>query len=223
MTDTDDMLIENLETINLKFFQEYIKSKLKLLFVDTDVKTEWDAMKDERALNIYSPRLDIAVGPFATYQRLESDYNAMFLVDRTRMFVEQLIAYNRENLTRYGYFVEPREYDEVIYQNSNARCFMAIEIENKVSRKHLMGGAINAAALGRLGVVIPWTEDKLRAFVRLVRYLYYLKEADKNTFNTTNLIIVTKEQFHTALLNALSEKELQKNDPNVLSPFKEII
>ena len=29
-------------------------------------------------------------------------------------------------------------------------------IENRVSRKHLMDGAINASALGRIGVVLPW-------------------------------------------------------------------
>ncbi|WP_339218583.1 hypothetical protein [Paenibacillus sp. FSL W7-1332] len=44
---------------------------------------------------------------------------------------------------------------------------MAIEIEHLVSRKHLMGGAINASALGRFGVVIPWSEEKLRAFIKI--------------------------------------------------------
>lgn len=194
----------SLAEVELKIYQDYLKSKMKILFPNVDIKTEWHAMRDERDLNIYSPRIDLAVGPFATHERLESAYNDMLSLDYTRIFVEQLINCNRDNLIRYGDFVEPSRYEEVIYQNLNSRCFMAIEIENKVSRKHLMGGAINASALGRIGVVIPWTDDKLKAFVRLVRYLHYLKEADKNTFNTTNLLIVTKEQFHTALAEVLN-------------------
>ncbi|MFN7253338.1 MAG: hypothetical protein ACK4M9_21565 [Anaerobacillus sp.] len=199
----NDINLEDLGEVKLKIYQEYLKGKLEILFPNTAVRTEWDAMRDERALNIYSPRVDVAVGPFATHQRHELDYNDMFSVNRIRDFVERLITYNRDNLYRYGDFVEAGTCENIIYQNLNARCFMAIEIENKVSRKHLMGGAINASALGRLGVVIPWTDDKLKAFVRLVRYLHYLKEADKNTFNTTNLLIVTKEQFHTALSDVI--------------------
>ncbi|PKG24375.1 hypothetical protein [Niallia nealsonii] len=203
MCQIPDINLEDLGEVKLKCYQEYLKEKLKLLFPNTDVRTEWNAMRDERALNIYSPRVDVAVGPFATHQRHEFEYNEMFRIDSIRNFVERLITYNRDNLYLYGDFVEAATYDNAIYQNLNARCFMAIEIENEVSRKHLMGGAINASALGRLGVVIPWTDDKLKAFVRLVRYLHYLKEADKNTFNTTNLLIVTKEQIHTALADII--------------------
>ncbi|MCK0473851.1 hypothetical protein [Halalkalibacter sp. APA_J-10(15)] len=195
----DDINFKKFGEVKLEEYQEYIKGQLEVLFPNSDVKKEWNAMREERALNIYSPRVDVAVGPFATHGRYGMDYDEMFNVDSTCEFVQHLITYNRDNLNRYGDFVEADTYESVIYQNSNARCFMAIEIENKVSRKHLMGGAINASALGRLGVVIPWTDDKLKAFVRLVRYLHFLKKVDKNTFNTTNLLIVTKEQFHTAL------------------------
>ncbi|BCC10827.1 MULTISPECIES: hypothetical protein [Bacillus cereus group] len=195
---TDETIeINNLDQMSLKQYQEYIKNQLQVLYRQNEIKTEWNAMKGAREFNIYSPRIDVAVGPFAIYERYETEYDEMF--SGSKVFIEKLIEFNRDNLTRHGYFVEPHIYEEIMSQNRNARCFMAIEIENQVSRKHLMGGAINASALARVGIVIPWTDDKLNAFVRLVRYLHYLKLADKNTFNTTNLLIVTKEQFLEAL------------------------
>ncbi|MBT2289152.1 hypothetical protein J7E73_08400 [Paenibacillus albidus] len=83
---------------------------------------------------------------------------------------------------------------------------MAIEIENFVSHKHIMGGAINASALGRIGVVMPWSQEKLRLFVRFVRYLHYLRYARKNTFDTSNLLIVTKDQMETAIQNRIGNR-----------------
>lgn len=189
----------NLESLSLKNYQNHIRDCLETVFPNTIVQTEWNAMRDERELNIYSPRIDVAVGPFATHQRCEDEYDRMVNDHKLKDFIERLIQYNRENLLNHGDFVVPRSYEEIIYENRNARSFMAIEIENMVSRKHLMGGAINASALARIGIVIPWSNDKLNAFVRLFRYLHYLKLAEKNTFNTSNLLIVTKDQFFDAL------------------------
>ena len=41
-----------------------------------------------------------------------------------------------------------------IDQNSNARCFLAIEIENQTDRKHLMGSSLNSSIMGKIGIVI---------------------------------------------------------------------
>jgi hypothetical protein len=79
--------------------------------------------------------------------------------------------------------------------NPNARCFMAIEVENRVSRKHLMGGAINAAALGRVGIVVGWSTEKMRALVRTRAYLQYLGFVGKQTFQTGNLLIMTPDDL----------------------------
>lgn len=205
-----DIHIDNLEGVKLKRYQEFLKSKMQLLFQDIEIETEWNAMRDERALNIYSPRVDLAVGPFATHERHESIYDNMLDLQNIRSFLQKLIGFYSENLMNYGDYVTPRAYDQVVYQNLNARCFMAVEIENKVSRKHLMGGAINASALGRVGIVIPWTKDKLKAFIKLVRYMQYLKDASKNMFNTTNLLIVTKEQFHMAFTDELVRIDIER-------------
>ena len=77
---------------------------------------------------------------------------------------------------------------------------MAIEIEkgNK-DVKYLMGSAINAAALGRIGIVVAWCTKRLESFLRTREYLLYLGEREKNTFDTTNLIILTKEQFQQCI------------------------
>ena len=85
--------------------------------------------------------------------------------------------------------------------NSNARCLMAIEIENEVSRKHLVGSLINAADLGRIGIIVARTPEKLRAFFNLSKYLLFLRSAEKPTFDTNNFLILNKEQFQTCLIS----------------------
>ena len=95
------------------------------------------------------------------------------------------------------------EFEAICYFNYNSRCFLGIEIENEVSRKHLMGGAINAAALARFGIVIGWTADKLQALLRLMCYLQFLGEVGKNTFRPYNLWILSPQQFSDSVEEAL--------------------
>jgi hypothetical protein len=184
-------------------YQADLMNRLGQIFNEEQIEMEWSSMQDEYDLTLYSPRIDLAVGPFATNQSYGLIYNRMLERVQIREFITRLVEFNRRNLNEYGDFVRPAEYDEIVHMNFNSRCFMAIEIENNVSRKHLMGGAINASALGRLGVVIPWSNEKLRAFVKLVRYLHYLRYADKNTFNTSNLLIITREQMDIAIEESL--------------------
>lgn len=185
---------------SLKEYQRELKSSLQQVFGIEEVEVEWSSMRDEFGLDLYSPRLDVAVGPFATQERLGFEYDRMLEQDKASIFIQELVRFNRENIQQWtDGFVEPIDFEGLKYLNYNARCFLAIEIENEVSRKHLMGGAINASALGRIGVVIPWSQEKLRAFVKLVRYLQYLKNAEKNTFDTSNLLIVTREQMLSSI------------------------
>lgn len=193
----------------LQQYQSYLVDKLREVFLIDEVCEEWPSMGDEHNLSIYSPRIDVAVGPFATQERLGNIYDNMVI--RSETFLRRLIKYNKINLEIYDGFVNASNYEEIRYLNHNARCFMAIEIENAVSRKHLMGGAINASALGRFGIVIPWSNEKLRAFVKLVRYLHYLRNAEKNTFDTTNLLIITREQMDNAIEETIVEQNLQVN------------
>jgi hypothetical protein len=62
-----------------------------------------------------------------------------------------------------------------------------------------MGDAVNAAVLGRIGMVVAWTPTMLKAFVNLRRYFNYLAQVDKNTFNVSNLLILDKDQLQAAI------------------------
>lgn len=192
---------------HIKVYQYQLRDRLKEVFDFEDVYEEWSAMRDEYGLSIYCPRLDIAVGPFATHERLGHIYDGMLRNPVIESFLRKLVEYNKVNLERYqDGFVLPSEYEEILFTNYNARCFISIEIEHMVSRKHLIGGAVNASALGRFGIIMPWSDEKLKAFVKLIRYFRYLNYADKNTFNTSNLLIVTKEQIDNAIVEILNQK-----------------
>lgn len=147
---------------------------------------------------LYSPRLDIAVGPFATADLVyveEFDH----LVREHERFLRHLYECHLRNLPHNNALESRIDFDRVTHRNPNARCFIAIEIENQVSRKHLMGGAINAAALGRIGIAVGWTPEKVNAFVKLRSYLLFLARVGKNTFDPTNLLVLSKEQLRQAL------------------------
>jgi hypothetical protein len=89
-----------------------------------------------------------------------------------------------------------------IRRNENARCFIAVEIENESSRKHILGGMVNAAALGRLGIIVAWTPEKLRAVLKMRRYLVYLATVGKRTFDPANLFVLTRGQFDQVVAGA---------------------
>lgn len=164
-------------------------------FPDVPVELEWRAMTDEPG--IYSPRLDAAVGPFAYDDRLGRQYDAMVNVHSE--LLRRLFEMHSANLRTYVEKPEEFDFDLVCGQNWNARCFLAFEIENVVSRKHLMGGAINASALGRIGVAVGWDDGKVRALVRLRSYLLFLARVGKNTFHPINLLIVSAHQLTRCL------------------------
>lgn len=149
---------------------------------------------------VYSPIIDVAVGPFAIHQRHVEDYHE--LMARSRQFIHNLIAAHAQNVRLDDPLDLEGSFQNLRDRNWNARCLLAIEIENKVSRKHLMGGAINAAALGRIGLAVAWDQANLRAFVRLERYLRFLADRGKPTFPTANLLVLTKDQLLEAAVAA---------------------
>lgn len=173
-------------------YQASLREGLSRRFGDSEVAVEWRAMTDERG--VYSPRLDAAVGPFAFRDRLGEQYDAM--VKRHSGFLRALFKAHTANLRAYSEAPDEFAFEEVCHRNWNSRCFLAFEIENVVSRKHLMGGAINAAALGRVGIAVGWDDGKVRALVRLRSYLLFLARVGKNTFHPTNLLIVSAGQLN---------------------------
>lgn len=156
-----------------------------------EARTEWSI--ETRQYNIYSPVIDVAVGPFATDRQYIDVYDE--LMDENKSFIESLIELHNNNLRAFSDELPKTFFDVIRGKNRNSRCFMAVEIENKVSRKHLMGGAVNASAMGRIGVLVPWTDEKFRAMVKLIGYFRFLTENEKNTFDTTNILVIKKDQL----------------------------
>lgn len=172
------------------------KLALARLFGAAAVESEWQALRGERGS--YSPRLDLAVGPFATgTSRRSAEYDG--LLEQHSKLLDKLWSLHVANLRAYdpGHATPDRQ--QAFTLNGNARCFLAIEIEHKVSRKHLMGGAINASALGRLGIVIGGDEEKTKALVKTRHYLLFLASVGKNTFNPANLLILSRGQLEVLL------------------------
>ncbi len=188
--------VEKMPKSPVRAFQESLCPKLTTIFPGVPVAREWAAMVDERGL--YSPRLDIAVGPFASGTQVYVE-EFEHLVREHEDFLCRLYECHLANLSQYGGLEWGTDFVSVTAKNPNARCFLAIEIENEVSRKHLMGGAINAAALGRIGIAVGWTPEKVKAFVRLRSYLLFLARVGKNTFDPTNLLVLTKDQMQDAI------------------------
>ncbi|SMF78976.1 hypothetical protein SAMN05661091_1646 [Paenibacillus uliginis N3/975] len=192
------------ETFNaVADFQHQLAEKLAIIFDREHIQIEWSASIDQ---TIYSPRLDLAVGPFAYEESFVYSYNRLIRSELVSEFCRRLF---RAHLNNLGITSFDFNYDleQKLFMNLNSRCFISIEIENAVTQKHLIGGIINASALGRIAIMIPWNERQLRAFIRTLNYLEFLKNAEKNTLDTTNIFIITKEQIEE-ILNAISEERM---------------
>ncbi len=183
----------------IKSYQKQVEIILKeKLSSRENIKIEWKAFSFHE--RVYSPRLDIAVGPFSINDGVQKDMEYDMLMEHNRSFIEKLIEYNNKNSIKYNDIgISTCTFSNLNAFNPNSRCWLAIEIENSVSRKHLLGGTVNACALGRVGICIGWTEDKVKAFVRLQSYWRKLSSFRKNSFLTDNLIILDKDQFISSL------------------------
>jgi hypothetical protein len=172
-------------------YQTAVVRKLTRRFPHVAVEDEWEAFS--RGDDWYGPRLDVAVGPFATVGRLIDAYDQM--ETEHDGFLRCMWGHHVSNLRNAGVPVEALNFEGAFQRNYNARCFLAVEIENRSSRKHLMGGAINAAALGRVAVAVGWTDGMVLAFIRLRGYLKFLAGVNKPTFEIDNLLILSRKQF----------------------------
>jgi hypothetical protein len=187
--------------MKVKRYQSIVRNKLIRIFSDLKIEKEWTASINQ--FNLYSPRLDIAIGPFAVNERLIEEYRV--LQNKYDRFLRGLIDVHNSNLREIYNNYTCRVLETVENTNYNPRCFIAIEIENVVSRKHLIGGAINASALGKFGFLIAYNEEKFRAMRKLEGYFNFLSDVEKNTFNTNNLFILNKYQFLNYINQYLDE------------------
>lgn len=196
----------------LKEYQITIAEGLSRIYSsEQQVQTEWSAMLYEEVnqnstryphKHMYQPKLDIAVGPFATERQFINEYDDLMI--SSRQFIDAMIESHRQNVVAFGSRFGYVSFDLLNSKNRNARCFLVVEIERgNISLKYLMGSAVNAAALGRIGIVVAWDDIRLKSLMRVREYLLYLGEMSKNTFDTTNLLILTKEQFQQCVENLI--------------------
>jgi hypothetical protein len=180
-------------------FTDDLVSLLRTAFAQ--VTPEWRTQFEP---GIYSPRVDIAVGPFAIeHGRREARAYDLLCRDYDQL-LHALIQSHRSNCS------DPRSTADICDAlrsfNRNSRCFIAIEIENSVGQKHLLGGALNAAVLGRIGVAIGWRQASLDMFLRLRRYFLYLRSVGKNTFDASNLLVLSPKQLRDSVCAFINQR-----------------
>lgn len=146
---------------------------------------------------VYSPEPDVAVGPFAIVGKLIDKYDEM--ATASRLFIEECIQTHIKNLSEYRIDLPKPNFDYFCGHtaiNENARCFIAAEIEKSPpSLKHILGSTINAVALGRVGLLIGFSNDKVEQFLRCLKYLNFLKSVGKPSIEFGNGLILSKNQF----------------------------
>lgn len=173
-----------------KQFQNNLVPLIKTRLNTTEVLKEWASFRGRRFQ--YSPQVDIAVGPFSLVpgESLSDEYDQ--LLENHEKFFREIYNFHIENCSNE---IPIPDFYSLRKKNQNARCLLAIEIENSTGRKHIMGSIVNAASLGRVGIGIAYKESVKRTFIRIMNYLGFLKRVGKNTYDTTNFLVVTKEQI----------------------------
>lgn len=176
-------------------YQLEVKGLLEVKF--REVTNQWYPLRGN-SRRIYSPAIDVAVGPFV----IDSSHGDRYteLLERNRRFIKKLIEKHNSNVSAV---VDSNSQNVTLgnikHFNENARCFLCIEIEKSGSKKHCIGDLVNVSALGRVGLLVAWSSKILRTFLRQRVYLEYLESVGKNTFKTKNALVLSKEQFDECL------------------------
>jgi len=174
-------------------YQTKIQDLLRKIYEQVEI--QWYPFRGH-GRHIYSPAVDVAVGPFAIEMRLENRYTE--LLNETKDFITSLILMHNQNVASYE---EQTSFDSLLHFNENARCLLCIEVEDKGGRKHCIGNLVNASALGRIGILVARSNEAFRVFLRQRVYLKFLAGVGKNTFKTDNALVLTSEQFDSCLTN----------------------
>jgi hypothetical protein len=185
-----------------KEFQDIITPQIGNKLNELEVISEWRAFQGLPYQ--YSPRVDIAVGPFSikSGRNRTREYNGLLQQEAVNQFLREIYTYHIYNIgEQWLNEINIPEFEYLSVKNQNARCFLAFEIENTSTKKHIMGSMINAASLGRIGIGVAFNDSVMRTFVRILNYLGFLKRVEKNTYDASNFLIITKEQLEIILNN----------------------
>ena len=172
-------------------YRKLILPHLARLFGAQNVIPEWDVAKgskDAYTRALYCPKMDVAVGPFNIDGNVNQNNK---VIDQTIQscypFINALVEISETPVGDTERFL--------LRKNRNPRCFLAIELEKSGSTKHRLGDIANASILGAIGIVVPLTEDKLRSFIRLKKYLEYGIDVDKIPPSFGNVLVIAADRF----------------------------
>ena len=163
--------------INTKEYQIKISTKLKNIF--EEIKVE-ESMRLSH--NIYTPRVDVAVGPFAYNDSFAEEYNILLSTHQELLNKLKEKSINKDWL----------DFDI----NENPRCFIAIEVENSTGKdtKHLLGSITNASILGKVGILI--VVNNKNGLNNMKNYLKFAKEHNKIKDHLfQNVALIIKKDF----------------------------
>lgn len=159
-------------------------------------QSEWDVAKDSQddfTRALYSPRLDICVYPTNTNRHLTGNQHidVAFLANRPLLTTLHGASHRRH---------EPLDH-VLLGGNINPRCFLAVEIENSGSKKHMLGDIINAAYLGKFGIVVAVGQKQFRSFTRILEYLKFCVAVGKAQERFENVLLFEADELLAALNN----------------------
>jgi hypothetical protein len=169
-----------------KSLQNYLTKELSRIFGKSLVEREWDISKnskDKITKKFYCPRLDIAVGPFNITSNIHINLEK---IEKYKVKYKHLI----NDLKKYSIISNFN-----LNLNMNPRCFIAIEIEKSGSRKHMLGDIANSSMMGKIGIVIPIGDEKLKHFKRIKDYVDFVSKNKKIPSKYNNIIIIKPEDF----------------------------
>jgi hypothetical protein len=189
---------------------------LRLVFSNPPypVEAEWRPMLREEVRRwrglasslMYSPAIDLAVGPFATDRQYVDEFDLM--VAWSRDLLLEMVRYFKLNLREFRSHYPAAAFKQMWRLNPNSRCFLAIEIERRNrSMKYLEGSMFNPSVFGRIGVLVAWDRDRLRDLLRARENFVYFNDLGKNSFRTENLLILDRDQFAQSLERAAQSRE----------------
>ena len=181
------------DNLNARGVQRELAERLKRIFGEGMVKVEWHSRSCAqdwlKFKSIYAPRPDIAVGPFNTEERRNTEAIKKAFEDKCEEFFEHLRRYDAcRGIRRVNFSL-----------NRNPRCLIAVEIENSNKGKHMLGNIVNASLLGKVGMIVILREEFLEAAIRATKYLRCAHEIGKTELRITNVLVCPWHELRSFL------------------------
>lgn len=161
-------------------FQNKVTEKLLEHF--QQVKKEWritqnatDAFSSN--VDVYAPRIDVAVGPFNVSEGNEKNRIVQTFVDKAPQRMKSIIESGH------------------LRENENPRCMLAIEVVYSGSTKHVLGDITNASMMGLYGFVVA-NSDMIDKVKRIFEYTKTIKHVGKAPIDLfSNVMVISTDEF----------------------------